>query len=59
VNQAQFYQPGVNGPLLGTPIEATIGGLKYRLFRVRGVFKRISTSRTIRFDRHGSAVSQR
>lgn len=61
VNQAtNFINQASNGPLLGAPIEeATIGGLKYRLFRVRGVFKQNLDFKDYPFDRQVVSVQFR
>ena len=61
MNQAtNFLNQASNGPLLGAPIEeATIGGLKYRLFRVRGVFKQNLDFKDYPFDRQVVSVQFR
>jgi ABC-type branched-subunit amino acid transport system substrate-binding protein len=58
VNQASnFVNLAVNGALLGTPVEeAMVGGLKYRLYRVRGMFKQNLEFRDYPFDRQTIGV---
>ena len=61
VNQASnFMNQASNGPLLGAPLEeATIDGLKYRLYRVRGVFKQNLDFKDYPFDRQLVSVQLR
>ena len=61
VNQASnFMNQASNGPLLGAPLEAaTIEGLKYRLYRVRGVFKQNLDFKDYPFDRQLVSVQFR
>ncbi len=61
VNQASnFINQASNGPLLGDPLEeATIDGLKYRLYRVRGVFKQSLDFKDYPFDRQQVSVQFR
>ncbi len=61
VNQAaNFMNQAANGPLLGVPLEAaTIDGLQYRLFRVRGVFKQNFDFKDYPFDRQLVSVQLR